>query len=470
MRRGTRAVPSGNCCTMFLDDVRNLRANAIMIIGVLCFACLVWYHSERMFGDSPRAEQSSRGRSGARGSDGPANYKQMKKEVVDIEQAMTHILANHQGVSKAATIAKQAVREQHDLQLKYKASAVFVVKQPGTNLHLAMRNVAKQSFIREIVVLHDLSKSTDAYGSPVKEWKDAPKDMYGKPVKYVKSHESLGELHKYYACANEVRKDINVCFYQAATRDTEGYIKSLWATFLRAPTLLTTAAGATTFYNDLELAFREDSFGVDTGFAYLSAGAFFSKEHAANFVRRIDGLMEEDTEDESNFDNYRSATDAFFSLWLNKPPCELANDIVPYKRQIDEPKVYERNAFARRALQKEAHVLALKLLLEQSIKMRDGLQRVSRVGAVSNQTLAISRPDAYSSCSYDRCVLISNVPAVDPPSRHLDGSMIGMRLSSLLMRDVPTQDCDVFKAHQYHYAVDGNDATQWYPTLARVLW
>jgi len=34
------------------------------------------------------------------------------------------------------------------------------------------------------------------------QWKDAPKEMYGKPVKYVKSTENLKELHKYYACVN----------------------------------------------------------------------------------------------------------------------------------------------------------------------------------------------------------------------------------------------------------------------------
>lgn len=454
-----QALPS-NCAWAFLDDVRNMRANAVMIIGVLSFAALVWYHSEKMFGDPP-ARPAKAGRASM-------SMNKMKAEVVDIEQAMTAILANHQGVSQAATIAKQAVREQHELRAQYKASAIFVVKQPGTNLHLAMRNAAKQSFVRELVVLHDMSKETDQYGADVKEWKDAPKDMYGKSVKYVKSTENLQELHKFYACANHVRKDLNVCLYQAATRDTEGYLASLWATFLRAPTLLHTATGATTFYNDLELAFREDSFGIDTGFAYLNAGAVFSKEHAANFVRRIDGLIGEDAEGESEIDIYKSAADIFFSLWLNKPPVELANDIVPYKRQIDEPKVYERNAFARRALQKEAHVLALKLLLEQSIKMRDGLQRVSKVGRVTNKTLSILRPDGYSSCANDKCVLISNVPAVDPPARHMDGSMIGARLRFLLEREVPTQECDVFKAHQYHYAVDGNDATQWVTTNANI--
>ena len=201
--------------------------------------------------------------------------------------------------------------------------------------------------------------------------------------------------------------------------------------------------------------------------------------------------------DSGDFKSYRAAADVFFSLWLNKPPVELANDIVPYKRQIDEPKVYERNAFARRALQREAHVLALKLLLEQSVALRQGLPRVSRcactharthgcmhacmhartygmhacvcacaqlcmcactharthastqarvcegfarllrrTGYVSNSTLSLTRPDAYSSCAADDCVLISSMSAVDPPSRHLDGSMIGQRLHALLQREV----------------------------------
>jgi hypothetical protein len=48
----------------------------------------------------------------------------------------------------------------------------------------------------------------------------------------------------------------------------------------------------------------------------------------------------QDVGGESEMHAYRDAGDAFFSLWLNKPPVELANDIVPYKRQIDEPKVY----------------------------------------------------------------------------------------------------------------------------------
>ena len=90
--------------------------------------------------------------------------------------------------------------------------------------------------------------------------------------------------------------------------------------------------------------------------------------------------------DSGDFKSYRAAADVFFSLWLNKPPVELANDIVPYKRQIDEPKVYERNAFARRALQREAHVLALKLLLEQSVALREGLPRVSRCACTRART------------------------------------------------------------------------------------
>ena len=36
------------------------------------------------------------------------------------------------------------------------------------------------------------------------------------------------------------------------TRDTSGYIRSLFASFVRKPSLLHTAVGATTFWNDAE--------------------------------------------------------------------------------------------------------------------------------------------------------------------------------------------------------------------------
>ena len=67
----------------------------------------------------------------------------------------------------------------------------------------------------------------------------------------------------------------------------------------------------------------------------------------------------------------------------------------------------------------------------------EGFARVlRRTGYVSNSTLSLTRPDAYSSCATDDCVLISSMSAVDPPSRHLDGSMIGQRLHALLQREV----------------------------------
>ena len=174
------APKTRNFILAFLDDVRNLRANAIMIVGVLSFACLVWFHSDRVFderGAAARAVPAPRGSAAA---------GKPRDEAVDIGQAMTAILSNHEGVSQAASVAKQAVRREHQLRSAYKASAIFVIKQPGTNLHLAMRNAAKQGFIREIVVLHDMSQPTDAFGRAVGAWTDPPRDIYGKPVKYVR--------------------------------------------------------------------------------------------------------------------------------------------------------------------------------------------------------------------------------------------------------------------------------------------
>eukprot|EP00960_Hanusia_phi_P069498 767105-Hanusia_phi.AAC.2 len=207
-RRMSNGRHGMSVCSAFLDDIRNLRANAVLIIGVLTFAVLVWYHSEKLFGDAP----PSTTRSKLKLSGGFAN---IKNEVLDIEKAMTDILANHKGVSQAAELAKMAVREQYELRTKYRAAAIFVFKQQGTNLHLAMRNAAKRNFIKEIVLLHDMSKPVDSFGNPVKEWLKCPKEIYGKPVNYVKSTQPLDELHKFYACASYTKDArTNVCFYQ----------------------------------------------------------------------------------------------------------------------------------------------------------------------------------------------------------------------------------------------------------------
>ena len=89
-----------------------------MIIGVLSFACLVWFHSDRVFderGAAARAVPAPRGSAAA---------GKPRDEAVDIEQAMTAILSNHEGVSQAASVAKQAVRREHQLRSAYKASAI----------------------------------------------------------------------------------------------------------------------------------------------------------------------------------------------------------------------------------------------------------------------------------------------------------------------------------------------------------
>lgn len=461
-RRDQSGGPVGMLLS-FLDDLRNVRANAVLIVGVLCFAGLVSYHSERLFGDRGRGEGGV-GRGGGKVS-GLATQmqKQLKAEVQDLEKEMTNILQNHAGVSRAAEDAKRAVRMQHTTNKNHKAAAILVFKTPGTNLHLAMRNLAKQIFVKEIVLIHDLSAANkEAQDDEEEEWKP-PKEVYGKPVHYETTTGERREMQKYYACARSVqRKDVDVCFFQMPTRDTSGYIKSLWASFLRAPNLLHTAVGATTFYNDEELQFREDAFGIDAGFAYLNGGAFFLKASAEKFVARVETLWDEMYK-VGNIDleaaGYNAAADVYFSLWQNRPHVELDNDIVPYKRQIDEPRVYERNAYARRRLQTQAHVLAVKQLILDALASKKKGQRFNTTGAY--------RTDAYSSCGTDDCVLITNIPPVKPTVA-MSAHLIGGLMASMLTRETSPEKCDVFKAHQYHYAVDGNPQTQWVTTNTNV--
>ena len=133
-----------------------------------------------------------------------------------------------------------------------------------------------------------------------------------------------------------------------------------------------TAVSATTLYTDKQLTFREDSLALDASIAYLKAGALLLRYHAAAFlaaplltnaVRRSEhaggghhgtgdswgrsgraegggernsGVDGKGLEEGASLVEVAGAADVYFSLWLNRPHCELANDIVLYKREIGE--------------------------------------------------------------------------------------------------------------------------------------
>jgi len=421
----------------FLDDVRNMRANAMVILGVIFFALVIAYHSDRILAGEPKG----RGRGQTKVHSSTA-VPMLKKEIKDIEQITAHLLQHHQGVSSAAEQAKAALKKQSIVRKSFKAAAVFVFRNPGINLHLAIRNVAKRDYIKEIILVHDASHDD------FKAWEDRPKEVYGKTVRYVTEKKNLNQLHKYYACSKYADARVNTCYYQAANRDTHAYMDTLWASFLRTPELVHTAVGATTLYSDLLLSIRIDSAGIDAGFAYLNNGAFFLRSHANAFLNKL-----AEKKDQIKPMSVARAADAYFTFWLNRPHCELANDIVPYKRQIDEPIVYERNAFERRSLQKEDNILAIKMLLQDSLHMQLTTAR---------KNTTFTRPDSYSSCVKDDCLLITNVMPFDPPiSIRFNLPMMVTRVASVLAKTLPTQECDDFKAHQYYFAVDDNPDSFW---------
>jgi len=517
----------------------------------------------------------------------------LSSTAVKIHEDMQNQLLMNKQTEAAAAMAKRALAEETAARNAHRVTAVIVFKDPGMNLNLAMRSVGKRSFIREVLIVHDLGGISN---SMPKEWSDPPNNVYGKPVKYLPRRGDRKELLKFDACASDADPRNDVCYYQSSTRDTSNYLESLYTSFLRAPHVLHTSVGATTLYSDLQLTFREDAFGIDAGFAYLKAGAFFRRKYASEFigdplVAKFDSKKSEDA-----MPDLETAADSYFSLWLNRPHCELANDIIPYKRDINEPMRYERNAFARRTVLKEAHIAALKKLLSTALvtkmtspfrlfapkfaamrpgftppKSQDpaasapaavassgvtskptrrntasgdasegsqgGRSRRRRKGsgessgarrlldvassgseaakfdkghfasrgadvkgfpgksAVSENGAGLSlllspnsispfssifrgltkkpnvthlqRPDGYSSCHDDRCILITNIPPFDPPTE-VKAFAATSKLQSLLERDTPGPNCELFRAHQYHFAVDNNADTQWVTTNANV--
>uniref|UniRef100_A0A6U4PAP5 Uncharacterized protein n=1 Tax=Hemiselmis andersenii TaxID=464988 RepID=A0A6U4PAP5_HEMAN len=433
----------------FIDDLINLRATAILIVGVLAFGAMVWFHT----GSSGRGQQPK----------GPS-VGRLKSEVDEMEKAMGAILESHTGVSQAAEEAKQAVAAQHELQEKYKVSAIFVFSAPNQGLRSAMRNMALHSWVKEVILIHEIDVG-DGGGKADAAF---PKHLNGKKVRYFPSNPIEPPSHefaKFKACAELAAPENNVCYYQSTHRDASGYTRSLWANFLRAPKQIHSSVGANTYFNDLELTYRDDSFGLDSGFAFLAGGAYFLKEHAVNFVARkrdqLQVVMGGGTH--INQEAFDQGSDVLFSLWVNRPPAELSNNMVPFATGIGEAKLYERGAYERRARQKEIHVVALKALLTDRLRvMNGGDAKVSRTTAPITPRL-----DTVSSCAKDRCLLTTNIQVV-PRARSMKGERIGKMLRDKLETRQATPECEVFKAHQYYYAVDGNMQTQWVTTNKNV--
>eukprot|EP00960_Hanusia_phi_P045884 757478-Hanusia_phi.AAC.2 len=198
MRRNTQVAPNSSMGVLhsFLDDLRNMRSNAMVIIGVIFFAILIAFHSDKMLTGEPK----SRGRSQRQ------VHRSSAVPIKDIEAITAHLLQHHHGVSTAAEQAKAALK--------------------------------RQSIVRKV-------------------WEDHPKEVYGKPVRYVTEVQSyfcmllcccrsvvlslswytcidrsltrldlppngtfasqkknLNQLHKYYACSKYADARVNTCFYQ----------------------------------------------------------------------------------------------------------------------------------------------------------------------------------------------------------------------------------------------------------------
>ena len=232
------------------DDLRQLKAYAVLLLGIVVFAGLVAYHSGNMLKPKNEGSFSSESTYGV--------VKSMHNMVIDeantIKQDALRASIRSKQTEAAAGMAKRALGDEHNLITSNRVTAIIVFQTPGMNLNLALRSIAKRSFVRELLLVHDLGPIAP---SMPKEWTDAPKDIYGKPAKYLPRRGNRKELLKFDACATETDPRNTVCYYQSPTRDSSKYLESLYASFLRAPSLLHTSVGATTLYSGpLELSFK----------------------------------------------------------------------------------------------------------------------------------------------------------------------------------------------------------------------
>ena len=213
----------------FLDDVRQLKAHAVLLLGIMSFAGMVAYYSGNMFKDRGSSGQSrasadgpSRSRSGVGKSMGLMLADAAKKVQ---EETQTQLIINRY-TEAASAMAQRALAEETKAKNSHRVTGVIVFKDHGMNLNLALRSVAKRSFIREVLLVHDLGPES---ASMPREWKDPPTNVFGKKIKYLARRGDRNELLKFDACASDADPRNDVCYYQAPTRDSSNYLESLWA-------------------------------------------------------------------------------------------------------------------------------------------------------------------------------------------------------------------------------------------------
>ena len=243
----------------FLDDIRQLKAHAVLMLGIVCFAVLVTYYSGQMLMSKDEHGKAVRSNSIRASGVGQSMSGMLSTAALKVHEDMQNQLLKDKQAEAAAAMARRALADETLARNAHRVTGIIVFKEHGTNLNLALRSVGRRSFIREVLLVHDLGAISN---SMPKEWSEPPNNIFGKPVKYLPRRGDRNELLKFDACASDADPRNDVCYYQSWSRDSSRYLDSLWASFLRAPHLLHTSVGATTLYNDLQLTFREDAFGI----------------------------------------------------------------------------------------------------------------------------------------------------------------------------------------------------------------
>ncbi|KAI8359946.1 hypothetical protein BD560DRAFT_334680 [Blakeslea trispora] len=213
---------------------------------------------------------------------------------------------------------------------------------------------------------------------------------------------------------------------------------SLYTNFLRFPTLIHANAKPSHYEREMKWRFYNRDIKLHSGYADFRYGAFVPRWKVQNFLTQLgkSGLVK---------DSIRRA-EHYFSIWMNQYPWLLSNS--PYVAKGH--KASDQDYDAVRHLQRS-------LTADQSVAPQDYFER-------AEESPALSYRDVRSSCTNDRCLLITNMdPFVQPQQVHFDYENITSigKLEQAYNELASIPESFRWDEHAFHRAVDSDPNTCW---------
>ncbi|KAI9018023.1 hypothetical protein CLU79DRAFT_761263 [Phycomyces nitens] len=231
---------------------------------------------------------------------------------------------------------------------------------------------------------------------------------------------------RYIACASAKTP---YCYFQDDCGSVR-HLRSLYANFLRAPSLIHGESWNAQGYADSrwKQCFMNEDVRLHTCYLSIGAGTFVSKANVESFLKA--------SEKDKIEDQFK---DMYFMSYINKEPYQLQGS----ENNKPNPNILS-------PAEKEHMQKGLKAVYEH-------LHNVDRSLEEENPTTY--RRHARSPCQDDRCLFLTNVEVLPDPKLFSYYPHIDIGTFENMHKDY--NDASQFISHAYSNAVDGSDKTSW---------